>query len=86
MSSLVWLSDSDFPGMDSYRRAMERATTALKLRLTYMGVRSGADLDVALARMEHDRPDAIGVVPTTALFLQVGCIIEFAARHMMPTL
>ena len=86
MSRVAWMGDPDYPAMDLYIKAAEQAAAAMKLRWTHLPVRTLADLDAALASMERERPDGLGVAMTGPLVVNVNRVIEFAARHKLPTL
>lgn len=85
MSRLFILADPDYPGMDRYMKYAMQAVTVLGLRATILPVRTVADLDAALAGMERERPDGLHVAMTGAIAQNVNRIIEFAARHKLPT-
>lgn len=87
MSRLTTLYERpDYPGSDIFERWSDRAVKALRLRSTVLNVQTLADIDLALAHMERDRPDAIYVVNTGVLVAHFGKVVEFAAHHKLPTL
>jgi putative ABC transport system substrate-binding protein len=86
MSSLTWLADPDYPGMDLYWKSTLQAATAMGVRASLSPVRSASDLDAALANLVRDRPDALGIATTGVLTQQIDRVIEFAAKRKLPTL
>jgi putative ABC transport system substrate-binding protein len=86
MSKLSWLGDPDYPGMAIFGKYADRAVKSMGLRQTNQAIRSIADLDPALARLERERPDAIYLSSTGVMNGQMGRIIEFAVRHRLPAM
>jgi len=86
MSRVTWLADPDYPGMDLYWKSALRAAAAMGVVATLSPVRSESDLSVALTNLERDPPDALGVATTGVLIQHSGRVIDFAARHKLPTL
>ncbi len=85
-SRVIWLADLEYPGMTLYRKANEQAALAMGLRLTTLPVRTHSDLDAALATVERDRPDVLGVATTGVISANIGRIVDFAARQRIPAL
>lgn len=83
---VAYIWDPGFPGMEVYRRAVERAAGAVGLQLTGLPGRNAAEIDAALARLAKDRHDGLYVVITGPIFEQRARIIEFAARQRLPTI
>ena len=82
--AVIW--EEGFPGMDLYRRAGERAIEVMNLQWTLFPVRNLTDLEVALTQISRRRPDALFVVPTSAIYVHRALIIDFAARQRLPAL
>jgi putative tryptophan/tyrosine transport system substrate-binding protein len=83
---VTYIWERDYPGMELYRLATERAGEAMGLSLTGIPVRTLPELDAALSLIVRKRPDALIVVTTGAIFLQRALIIEFAAKQRLPAL
>jgi len=83
---VTYLWEPDYPGMDLYRRPTERAAAAMGIRLTGLSVRTLADLDAALPQIIQQRPDALLIVISGAIFTHRARIIEFAASQRLPAL
>ena len=84
LSRVTWLAEPDYPGMDLYWKSALQAAAAMGILATMSPVRSVSDLSVALANLERDRPDALGVSTTGVLSQHLGRVIEFAAQHRLP--
>ena len=69
-----------------YYKSSLQAATAMGIRLSMVPVRSESDLSVAFAKLERDRPDALGVSTTGVLSQHIDRVIEFAAQLRLPTL
>jgi len=86
LSRITWLAEPDYPGMALYWKSTSEAAAAMGIRAIMAPVRSVSDLSVALANLERDRPDALGVSTTGVLIEHIVRIVEFAAQHRLPTL
>ena len=86
LSRITWLAEPDYPGMARYWKSASEAAAAMGVRATMAPVRSVPDLSVALANLERDRPDALGVSTTGVVTEHIVRIVEFAAQHRLPTL
>jgi len=86
VSRVTTLSEPEFPGMELYRREAERAAKAMGIRLTPQPARNLAELEAAFALTARERPDALFVVPTGAIFTHRARVIEFAARQRLPAI
>lgn len=82
--TILW--DPDFPGLELYRREAERAADAMGIRLTLLPGRTLAELETAFTVTARERPDALLVVPTGAIFTHRTRVIEFAARQRLPAI
>jgi len=82
--TILW--EPDFPGIELYRVEAERAAQALGIRLTLLPVRTLADLGSALVRMASDRPDALFVATTGAIYTHMAQVIEFAMGQRLPAI
>lgn len=78
--------EPDYPGMNAYHRATERAAAAMGFSLTGIAARNMSELETALSLIVRDRPDALLVVTTGVIFLQRALIISFAAKQRLPAL
>ena len=78
-------TDPDAPSSPFYQQQLERAASALGLRLTVLPIRTVVDLDSAFKVMERERPDGMLVRATgVAIGNSVFKIIDFAAKHHIP--
>jgi putative ABC transport system substrate-binding protein len=82
--TIIW--QPEFPGMELYRREADRAAEALGIRLTLLPGGSLAELESALAKTAQDRPDALYVVTTGAIFTHIARVIQFAAHQRLPAI
>jgi putative ABC transport system substrate-binding protein len=82
--TILW--DPDFPGLELYRREAERAADAMGIRITLLPVRTLVELETAFTLTARERPDALFVVPTGAIFTHRTRVIEFAARQRLPAI
>ena len=82
--AILW--EPNFPGMEIYRREADRAAEALKIKLTLLPGGTLAELESALKILVLDRPDALYVVPTGAIYANVSRIIGFAASNRLPAI
>ena len=80
------LFEPEFPGMQFYLRATERAAEAMGIRLTLLPGRSLAELETAFAVIARERPDALYVAMTGAIATHRARVIEFAARERVPAI
>jgi len=80
--TLLW--EPEFAGIDAYVRETGRVATAMAIQLTLLPVRSLEELEAAFNMLAQNRPDALYVVPTGALFAHRARVIEFAARQRLP--
>lgn len=83
---VVALLDPDYPGMNLYMRSMDKAASAMGVRLVVKAVRTGADLEQAYGALEREKPDAVTVAMTGVLLTQFQRTIDFAARQRLPAL
>lgn len=86
LSSLRWLYDPDYPGMSLAKTFASQAGASMGVRVTYVDIRTVADLDAALADLRRNRPDAIGVAMTGTVLENVKRVIEVAAQIKLPAL
>ncbi len=82
--AVLW--EPEFPGMELYRQATERAADAMGIRLTLLSGQSIAEIEAAFAAIVRDRPDALFVVPSGAINRNRSRVIEFAARERLPAI
>ena len=82
--TILW--EPEYPGMELYRRATERAAEAMGIRLTLLPGRSLAEMETAFAAIARERPDALYVVTTGAIATHRARVIEFAARQRVPAI
>src|SRR5262249_2277330 len=66
--------------------ALRSAAPAFGMDLQFQYVREQDDIQSAFAAMSEERPDALVVIPDYFLYTQRARIIEFAARHNLPTM
>jgi putative ABC transport system substrate-binding protein len=85
-SRITYLWEPEYPGMEPYRLATEHAGAAMGIRLTGLPVRTLADLETALTAIVRNRPDALYVVPTGAIYTHRARVIEFAAQQRLPAI
>ncbi|MBI2750409.1 MAG: ABC transporter substrate-binding protein [Burkholderiales bacterium] len=83
---VTYIWEPDYPGMEPYRQATERAGTAMGLRLTGLPGRNLTELENAFTHIVRERPDALYVVPTGAIYTHRARVIEFAAHHRLPAI
>jgi len=80
------LLEPDYPGMELYRRQTERAADVMGIRPAFLPVRTAGDLESALGLIARDRPDALLVSPTGAVFEHRARVIEFAGHQRLPAI
>jgi len=86
VSRVTILFEPEFPGMKFYLRATERAAEAMGIRLTLLPGRTLAEIESAFTLSARERPDALYVVPTGAIFTHRARVIDFAARQRLPAI
>ena len=72
--------------MDANVRSTQQAASALGIRLTLLPCSSDAELDAAFAQIERERPQALYVGSTGAVFMRKASVIAFAARLRLPAI
>jgi putative tryptophan/tyrosine transport system substrate-binding protein len=65
---------------------VERAARVLHVNVEPLGVRDSDDIDVALANMTRERPDALFLVADALTTVNRKRIIDFAAAHQIPAM
>ena len=86
MMRLTWFNDLSYPGMEQYAKSFADAVARYGLVLQVRDVRSRAQFDVALASLEHERPDAMGVSMVGVIGERYARVVEVAARLHIPAL
>jgi len=86
LSHVTWLKDPDYPGMGGYVQEVEKACSAMGLRLTNLDVRNVPDLDAALTALARERPEGVVVSMTGVMLSNEPRIIEFMSRLKIPAL
>jgi len=69
-----------------YRRETERAAEAMGIRPTFVPVRALAELEGALGLIARDRPDALFVSVSGAIYMHRTRVIESAAQQRLPAM
>jgi putative ABC transport system substrate-binding protein len=64
----------------------EAVARAMGVHLQPVEVRGPDELDVAFSAVIRERPNALDVFPSTALFYERRRIVEFAAKQRLPTM
>ncbi len=86
MKRLAWFNDLSYLGMNQYTKSFEDAVNRYGLTLQEKDVRTRADLDLALASLERERSDAIGVSMVGVSGERFAQIVDAAARLRIPAL
>ena len=86
VARVTYLWQPDFPGMAAYGRATERAAKAMGIRLTLLPGGTLEEIERAFTLITKQRPDALMVASTGAIFANRAHVIEFAARQRLPVL
>lgn len=71
--------------MQPYVRAGQNAAKALGIRVTSLSGHTLGEIDEALEQISNDRPDALYVVPTGAVWASMRRIVAFATQQRLPT-
>lgn len=82
--AILW--EPNYPGMELYRQATERAATAMGIRLTLLSGQNIGEIEASLAAIVKERPDALMIVPSGAIAIHRARVIEFAARQRLPAI
>jgi putative tryptophan/tyrosine transport system substrate-binding protein len=82
--TVLW--EPEFPGMELYRRESERAAGKMGIRLTLLPGRTLAEMEAGFAHVVRERPDALMVVLSGAIFTHRARVIEFATRQRLPAI
>jgi putative tryptophan/tyrosine transport system substrate-binding protein len=84
--AVLW--DPTFPGLvpHSTHRMAEAEARKLGLSLASIEVARADDVDAAMARLVEDRPGALFVVPSGPIAARMTQVIDFAARHRLPSI
>jgi putative ABC transport system substrate-binding protein len=80
--ALLW--NPLFPGVESYRKAVESAAQTLGVSLHAVEARGRDDFDNAFAAMVRQRVDALVVLPDPVFFTARAQIVELATKHQLP--
>lgn len=87
LSSIAVLWNADSRAGQPQLHSLERAATALRLRLQSLPVRSDEQqLAQAFAAASRARAGALVVLPDMAFFDHLTSIVELAARHQLPAI
>jgi len=86
LARVTGLWEPEFPGMDIYYRATERAAKAMDIRLTMLPARTIDEMEHAFTLITRERPDALLVVPTGAIAMYRKRVVEFAASQRLPAM
>jgi putative ABC transport system substrate-binding protein len=74
------------PGFAPYLRAIETASSALGIALSWVEVRGPADIDRALAASLRERPNALVVVVQAMAITHARTIAVFATQNRLPAI
>jgi ABC-type uncharacterized transport system substrate-binding protein len=80
------LLDPTNSGQIALKRELDAAAKVLRVKVQYIDVRAGADLDGAFATALRQRANAVYVFPLRIAPSDVRRITEFAVKNRMPTL
>jgi putative ABC transport system substrate-binding protein len=67
-------------------RGIEAAAPVLGVAVQPLGVREAKDVDSAIAAMTAERPDALFMISDVLTSRHMKQVVDFAARHQLPTL
>ncbi len=84
LARVAVLLGSGFPGLTP--EPPEVQARKLGLTLALIEVNSVDDVEAALARITKERHEALFVIPVGPLVARLGQIIDFAAKHRLPTI
>jgi ABC-type uncharacterized transport system substrate-binding protein len=84
--AVLW--DPTFPGLvpHSTHQMAEAEARKLGLSLASIEVARADDVDAAMARLVDDRAGALFVVPSGPIAARMTQVIDFAARHRLPSI
>ena len=85
-SRIAVLWNADNPAMTLRYREIEKAARILRVAVQPLGVREPDDFDVAFSTMTRERPDALFMVTDALTDLNRKRVIEFAAKHRIPSM
>ena len=86
MKRIAWFNDLSYPGINQYAKSFEDAVNRYGLILQENDVRTRADLDLALASLERQRPDGMGVSMVGVSGERYAQIVDAAARLRIPAI
>jgi putative tryptophan/tyrosine transport system substrate-binding protein len=86
LSRIAVLWNAADSGMTLRFEQMQVAAQALRQTVYPLGVHNATQVDSALAAMTQERPDALFVITDVLTARHWGRIVEFAAKHQLPTL
>jgi len=88
LTRVALLLDLIFPGLADTTSGEQLRSEARRLGLTVAPFlpQRASDIDGALVRIAKDRPGALWVVPIGPLVARTRDLIDFAARHGLPTI
>jgi putative ABC transport system substrate-binding protein len=72
--------------MKDMLREAEAAATSVGVHLRFVDVRGSADFDRAFSALTAERADALIVFPSPILYAERRRIVEFAAKHRLPSI
>jgi putative ABC transport system substrate-binding protein len=83
-SRIALLLNPLFPGVDTYRMAVEGAAQTLGVSVHVVEARGRGEFDAAFAAMVRQRVDALVVLPDPVFFTARAQIVELATKHQLP--
>lgn len=83
---IALLVESKSPPIQPYMQASIGAASRLRVQLQMMPGNTLAEIEMSLATMERDRPDALCAALSGQLTTHRARVIEFAAMHRLPAL
>jgi putative tryptophan/tyrosine transport system substrate-binding protein len=86
LSRIAVLWNAADSGMTLRFKQMEVAALALSQTVYPLGVHDATQVDSALTAMTQERPDALFVITDVLTARHWGRIVEFAAKHQLPTI
>jgi putative ABC transport system substrate-binding protein len=88
LTRVAFLWDPTFPGIANAAFQEELGVEVRKLGLTLASIeiQRSEDIEQALARIATERPGALWVLPIGPLGANTRQVIDFAAKHQLPTI
>jgi putative ABC transport system substrate-binding protein len=80
------VANPQHPGDQAERRASQSAATTLGLSLEYFEARNTAQLNMAMAKIEKTRSDAVMMFPVQNVINNREHIAAWAIKHRLPTI